>query len=72
MMKETDLSFEEYKHYILNLPIENYLSITVSKLNIERYKDKYVGLDYIQPMIYKNTIDIYYHIFAKTFQNYDL
>jgi hypothetical protein len=34
MLKETEHGYNDYKNYILNLPIENYLSITVSKWNI--------------------------------------
>jgi len=72
MLKETEHNYQDFKSYILNLPIENHLSITVSKWNIERYKDKYMSLDWVQPISYKDPFDIYANIFAKTFNNYDL
>lgn len=39
---------------MLDLPIENYLMINVSKLNIEKYKDRYISLDCIQPAIFNS------------------
>lgn len=57
---------------MLDLPIENYLTINVSKLNIEKYKDRYISLDCIQAAVFNTPAEIYTNIFAKIVKNFDL
>lgn len=57
---------------MLNMPIQNYLSVNVSKDIIEQYKDQYVSIQSIQTKNSTREEDIYENIFAKTFKSYDL
>ena len=59
LLKQTELTFEEYKNHMLNLPIQNYLTVNVSKAVIEQYKDRYVPIESLSSTQYNESLEIY-------------
>ena len=57
---------------MLNSSLESSLPVNVSKVNIERYKDRYISLNSIKFSPLKDNADIYKFHFAKTMHCYDL
>ena len=72
LAKAGDMSYEQYRTLMLNNAIEASLTINGSKINIEKYKDRYVSLNSIKYRAIREKGDVYKSYFAKTMQAYDL
>lgn len=65
-------NYNECRDTLLNLPLENYLSMNVSKVNLEHYKDIFVSLNAVTSEAYQDKSEVYLKVFHPVIKDYDL